>query len=512
MLSANANIAKNTMFLYFRMLCVMLVSIYTVRVVLEALGVQDYGIYQTVGGIVGLLSFLNGALGTGSSRFLTFELGRGNMECLQKTFSTLFLAHVAIAILVVIVAEFAGVLYITEYMGIDAGQYEAVMFVFQLSLVTAVVNMTQIPYTAVIIAHEKLDIYAYITLAEIFLKLAVAMAIVAVPSGRLEVYALLICIVQVFVALGYRWFCYRNYAESHIVIKSFDKDVLKKVGTFSGWSIFAQISIALVEQGTILMLNSFFSPVVVAARVVALQVNRTAGQFLGNFRTAVNPQIVKRLAADDAVGSKTLVLKSTYYSYYLMLILAMPIIILADPLLSVWLHDVPEFAVIFLQWSMVQSLFSVFDTSLYTALYAKGDLRMNALMSPTVGFISVPIQFLLFRLGHSPLVVAYAGVIMYAVLGIIIKPYLVCRVAGYDAGSVISMFKKCVMVTVVAVPLVFGIAGFLDGHSVGGFVGISISSLLVTCMTAWFLGMDAGDKEMIASLVRKKISGGNASI
>lgn len=504
-MSSGSRIIKNTMFLYFRMLCVMAVSLYTVRITLVALGVNDYGIYQTIGGIVGMLAFLNNALGTGSSRFLTFELGRGVTLRLRQTFSTLLLAHIIIAVLVVVAAELIGVWYLEYHLHVAAGQETAAMVVFQLSVLTAVMSMTQIPYMAVIIAHEQMRIYAYVTVVEVILKLAVAFAIMTIDSHRLEAYALLLCIVQIAIMGMYRLFCYRHYEESHFDWHIFDKDILREVGSFSGWSIFAQLSIALMNQGTLLLLNTFFSPVIVSARVIALQVNNAAQQFLNNFRTAANPQIVKRLAAGDFSGSQRLLLRSTYFSYYLMLVLALPIILLAEPLLTLWLSEVPEYAVIFLQWSMVQSLFAVFDSSLYTALYAKGKLRENALLSPTVGFIIVPVQLLLFKLGYSPMVVCYLSTLTYAILGVIIKPYLVYRVAGYSLVLVGKMFLRCLKVTFVAVPLVYVAAMPFDIHSWFGFFGVCVVSLAITVATSWYLGMDGEERSLILGMMRDKL-------
>ena len=249
------------MFLYFRMFCVLAVSLYTVRITLVALGVEDYGIYQAVGGIVGMLAFLNNALSSGSSRFLTFELGRGVTERLRKMFSTLLLAHFVIALLVAILAEVVGLWYIDQHFSLSADNFIAVMVVFQLSVVTALMSMTQIPYMAVIIAHEQLKIYAYVSLIEAVLKLGIAAVIIAVPAHRLEIYALLVCLVQLSIMGMYRLYCYRHYEESHYRRKYLDWSILREVGTFSSWSMFAAVAIALMNQGTLLLLNSFFSPV-----------------------------------------------------------------------------------------------------------------------------------------------------------------------------------------------------------------------------------------------------------
>ena len=504
-MSSGTRIAKNTMFLYFRMFCVMAVSLYTVRITLIALGVEDYGIYQAVGGIVGMLAFLNNALSTGSSRFLTFELGKGMTERLHKMFSTLLLAHFAIALLVALLAEAGGLWYISQHFSLSADKHIAVMIVFQLSIVTALMSMTQIPYMAVIIAHEQLEIYAYVSLIEVILKLGIAAVIMVVPAHRLEIYALLVCLVQLSIMGMYRIYCYRHYDESHYQKKYLDLSILREVGAFSSWSMFAAVALALMNQGTLLLLNSFFSPVVVAARVIALQVCNAAQQFLNNFRTAANPQIVKRLAAGDVEGSRRLLLRSMYFSYYLMLVLAVPIILLAEPLLSLWLAEVPEYAVPFLQFSMVQSLFAVFDTSLYTALYAKGRLKENALISPTFGFFLFPLYYWLFSCGYSPLVVSYLLIFNYAMLGLVIKPLLAHKIAGYSWQSMGNAYFKCGRVTILVVAFVYTLDNiFNDGTFISDVV-IGALSMGITVIVIWQAGLIKEERLMIKDMTRRRV-------
>ncbi len=485
----------------------MAVSLYTVRITLVALGVEDYGVYQAVGGIVGMLAFLNNALSTGSSRFLTFELGKGKSEKLYKMFSTLLLAHFVIALVVAILAEAGGLWYISQYFSSLADRYISVMVVFQLSIVTALMSMTQIPYMAVIIAHEQLKIYAYVSLIEVVLKLGIAAVIITIPVHRLEIYALLVCLVQLSIMGMYRLYCYRHYEESHYQKKYLDLSILREVGAFSSWSMFAAVASALMNQGTLLLLNSFFSPVVVAARVIALQVSNAAQQFLNNFRTAANPQIVKRLAAGDVDGSQRLLLRSMYFSYYLMLVLAVPIILLAEPLLSLWLAEVPEYAVPFLQYSMVQSLFAVFDTSLYTALYAKGRLRENALISPTFSLLLFPLYYWLFTCGYSPMVVNYLLVFNYAMLGLVIKPWLAHWIAGYRWRDMGEVYLKCGKVTAGVVLIAQICCFFLQADTLLGNILLGIASLGGGVIVIWLIGLTMDERNMIIDVMRRRFLG-----
>lgn len=500
----NKTIAKNTLFLYFRMLLVMVVSLYTSRVILHVLGVADFGIYQVVGGVVSMLGFVNGALSTGTSRFLTFELGRGDSERLKRTFCTVLNGHIIIALLVVLLAETVGLWFVNHKLAIPIDRMEPAVFAYHLSILTVFFTLTQVPYTASIISHEKMNVYAYVSIVEVILKLSVVYVLKLNNNfDNLKLYAVLLCLIQISIALFYRVYCVKHFFETHYHL-IWDKKILNPVIRFSGWSLFAQVSIALNSQGFIIITNMFFGPAVVTARAIALQVNMAAMQFINNFRTAVNPQIVKKLAANDESGSRQLLLQSTKYSYYLMLILALPIILGAKKILALWLGNVPDYATIFLELIVVQSLFSVFDTSFYTALYAKGRLKENALTSPMIGFVVFPVVYILFKLGFSPLVLSYAGIIQYALLGCVIKPILVHKIAGYAYRDIVDVFIPCIRVTLLALvfPLIF--KGLLPDTYLAFFLNTAISIGSVS-VVVYFYGIDAEMRLRINAMILRKM-------
>ena len=450
--SNNKTIAKNTIMLYFRMFVTMIISLFTSRVVLQTLGVDDYGIYQAVGGIVGLLSFINGALATGSSRFLTYGMGEGDELKLKRIFSTTLTAHLGLALFVVLLAETAGLWFLYNKMVIPNDRMDAAVFTYHLSIVTAFFSITQVPYSACIIAHEKMTIYAYVSIIEALLKLLIVYLLVVGEVDKLKLYATLLCVVQVGIILFYRFYCSRRFNEVSLRL-SIDKSIFKEVASFSGWSMFANASIALSIQGILLLLNMFFAPAVVAARSISLQVNSIANQFVSNFQTAANPQIVKLYAEGDYDGSKRLLIQTTKVSYYMMFVLALPICLTADTLLHLWLGIVPEYAAIFLQLVVIQSLFQAFDTSFYRALYAKGRIKENALISPTLGFIMFPLVYFFFKWGFSPVALSWASLVKYAITGLIIKPILIIKIVGYKWSDVFSVFSPCLLVTIAAVPI-----------------------------------------------------------
>lgn len=496
----NKIIAKNTLFLYFRMMFTMVISLFTSRIILQKLGVDDYGIYQAVGGVVGFLSFINGALATGSSRFLTYALGEGNAEKLKRTFSTTLNIHIIISILVVIVAETIGLWFLSHKMVIAPERMTAAVYTYHLSILTAVFTLTQVPYNATIVAHEKMSIYAYMSIFEVSAKLLVCYLLAIGGFDRLIMYATLLLSVQVGIMCFYRFYCTHHFEEARFSF-SFDKKIFKEIAGFSGWSMFANASIALNSQGVLILLNMFFAPAVVAARAISLQVNMAANQFVSNFRQAANPQIVKKYAAGDYEGSKHLLLESTKYSYYMMYLIALPVCLLAYPMLKLWLGVVPDYTVPFLQIVIIQSLFQVFDTSFYTALYAKGRLRENALTSPTLGFMIFPITYVFFKLGYSPLVLSWTSLAVYAILGMVQKPWLIMKMVDYKWKEIWGVYRSCLIVTVASLPIPIIIYRLVDTTQVVYFILLGLVCLISVALSVFFLGIDKATRKKVQKMI-----------
>ena len=505
MQTSNKTIAKNTIFLYIRMMVTMIISLYTSRVVLKILGIDDYGIYQAVGGIVGFLSFLNNALGTGTSRFITFGLGEGDKNKLKKIFSTTLTVHICLAVFIVVLAETIGLWFLYNKLVIPSNRFDASLVVYHLSIITAFFSLTQVPYGACIIAHEKMSVYAYVSIVDAVLKLLIVYLLGIGEIDKLKLYALLLCLIQVGEIIFYRIYCVKRFEESKFKLL-IDKPIFKEIASFSGWSLFAGGAIALNSQGILMLLNMFFSPAIVTARSISLQVNHAVNQFVTNFQTAANPQIVKLYAAKDYEGSKQLLLQTTKFSYYLMLLLCLPVCLCAQQLLDIWLEEVPEYAVIFLQIIIVQSLFCVFDTSFYRALYAKGRLSETALISPTILFLSFPIVYVLFKNGYSPVALSWASLISYAILGLIVKPLLVIKIVGYTWKDILSVFVPCLKVTAVAV--IVPILSFLYlafDNQFASLLIIGSISILSVGLTVWFLGLNQEIKAKVVLMIQNKM-------
>lgn len=384
---------------------------------------------------------------------------------------------------------------------------DAAIFAYHLSILAVIFSITQVPYNASIISHEKMSVYAYLSIIEVSLKLIIVYMLAIGEWDKLKLYALLFFLVNAGIALFYRFYCIRKFSETHYK-PIWDKEIIKGVLGYSGWNLFANAAIALSNQGATILVNMFFSPGVVAARAIANQVNMAAFHFITNFRTAANPQIVKRYAAGDFSGSKSLLLISTTFSYYLMLILALPICLVASPLLNVWLGKVPQYTVSFMQLTIITSLFQVFDSSFYTALYAKGRIRENALISPSVLFISFPVTYILFLMGYSPTILAVVLLVAYAVLGLVIKPLLLIKIVSYTWSDILCVFRPCLNVTVVSLILPIVLYIFREEwfpNQIMRFISLFMSSVGSVVVSVWFLGIDKAMKTKLTETVAKKI-------
>lgn len=443
--SNNKRIAKNTLFLYFRMILIMGVTLYTSRVVLDKLGVTDYGLYSVVGGVVGMLSFLNGTLSIGTSRFLTYELGTGNYDRLQRTFSTAFYTHLILSAIIVLIMETGGMWFLYHELVIPPDRLTACVWVFQLSILTTVIAITQVPYTAVIMAHEHMSIYAYVSIFEAVAKLLVCYLLAVADFDKLIFYAALVAVVQLLVAFYYRFYCSRHFAESHLRW-IFDKGILRSLMSFSGWNILANITETLKLQGVIVLINMFFTPAIVAAQAIANQVTNAMMQFMTNFRTAINPQIIKLYAAGDIEASKRLTLSTTVYCFDLVLLFGLPALFVMDELLHLWLVEVPDYAVVFTQWMVAILILETFNAAFYIPMMAANKIKTNSVAAACLGIGQFIILYLLFKLGFSVMWVLYMQLSLKIIFSLVIKPYVLCKDINYTFKELFVCYWNCAKV------------------------------------------------------------------
>lgn len=397
----NKRIAKNTLALYVRMFFILAINLFTSRAVLDTLGASDFGVYNVVCGVVIMFAFINGTLTTGTQRFLNFSMGSGDDEKMRKTFNTAFLLHLFLMQVVIVLIETAGLWFLNNKLVIPAGKMNDAFWIFQFSVVVCALQITQVPYTACIIAHERMKIYAYMGILDVVMKLVVVFSLLWADVNKLILYGLLLMFVQIIDIMVYRVYCVKNFKESHISMQ-FEKKEAKEMLVFSGWNIMGCMAVSLNGQGINILLNTFFGPIINAARAISMQVNSVVTQFVGNFQTAVNPQIVKLYAQGEKEQMYHLICNNAKYAAYMMMLLIIPLITEMDYILHLWLGSkVPEHTVVFTQIILIQSLITTISRPLVTGIHAIGKMKIPNLVSGTVLLMIVPVSYLLLYMGFT---------------------------------------------------------------------------------------------------------------
>lgn len=413
-LSDNKKIAKNTLMLYFRMLLTLVVGLYASRVVLQTLGVSDFGLYNVVGGLVTLFTFFNSTLSIGTQRFLSYSIGKSDMKKLSDVFSTTFHLHVLFSLGFLIIAEIGGMWFLNHMLKIPEGRYEAAFWVYQFSVIASTASIVQVPFHSAIISHEKMNIYAYVSMYDAVMKLLIVYLIQVMSQDKLILYAFFVLLVQLSTVLIYITYCGSHYSESHY-LRKFDRGVFKEIASFSGWSIFGCAAVAFQGQGVNMLLNMFFGTIVNAARGIAFQVNSVILQFVSNFQTAVNPQIIKLYASNKKDELIELVTSSSQISAYLLILISIPCFIEIEYILNIWLGDYPDYTPIFLRITIIQSLIQTMTRPLVTTIHAVGKMKAVNLSSGIVLLLILPCSYFLLRNGASPVTVFWVNVIPWII-------------------------------------------------------------------------------------------------
>lgn len=398
--SNNTRIAKNTLALFVRMLFMMLIALYTSRVVLQSLGEENYGVYNVVGGFVAMFSILSGPLSNAIQRFLTFELGRGDTIKLKAIFSTSINIQIVISIIAVILCETIGIWFLNNKMVISAERLDSANFVLQCSIATFVVNLISVPYNATIISHEKMNFFAFISVCEALLKLGIAYLILISPFDLLNFYAVSLLIISLIIRYLYAIYCKRHFEETNYKF-AINKPIFKEMASFAGWNFFGNTAYVINTQGVNMLMNVFFGIKANAARAIAVQVEIAVGQFANSFTTAINPQITKSYAARDDNQVFSLIMRGSKFSFLIMFLLIVPIVLEADTILKIWLKQVPQYTVIFTRLVVFCSLATVMGNSMYTGIMATGNIRRYQIIATLVGCLVFPVSWIAYSLGAS---------------------------------------------------------------------------------------------------------------
>lgn len=394
----NKRIAKNTIMLYIRMLVVMSVTLYTSRVILQVLGVEDYGIYTVVGGVVTLLGFVSNMMATTSQRFITYELGAGNEERLRTVFSSCVFIHIAIAIFIVIIAETVGLWLFYEKLTIPPERLDAAFWMYQSSIAIAIVTFITVPFDADIIAHERMNVYAIVSIIDATQRLLIVYALTLTTIDKLVLYAILLFSGITILRLCYVVYGLRHFKETHVRY-IFDRKILHSILSFAGWSFVGNIAFVSYTQGLNVLLNIFFNPVVNAARGIAVQVQTAVMHFVSSFQTAINPQITKSYAEGDLKYMHTLVFRSSRITFYLLLCLTLPLLIETPKMLEIWLVEVPENTIIFTRLTLLTTMVCAMGNPLTISAKATGHIKRYETLVGLVMFSILPISYFLLRMG-----------------------------------------------------------------------------------------------------------------
>lgn len=482
------------------MLLIMSVSLYTVRVVLNTLGVVDYGIYNVVGGVVSMFAFLSATMASASQRFFSFELGRNNQEQLKKTFSMTITIYAMVAIVILILAETVGLWFLNTKMTIPADRIDAARWIYQFSILSFMMTMFTIPYNASIIAHEEMKVYAYVSIIEVGLKLLIVYLLVLFSFDKLKLYAVLMFLVTTIVTFIYRTYCTRKFSECRFSFY-WNKPLFKQIVSYSGWNLFGALAGMSNNQGINIMLNVFFGPIVNTARGIAYQVSSSVNQFVQNFVTATNPQIIKYYADDNKEQMLALVFRSSKFAFILLFILSMPILLETNFVFTLWLKDVPEYVVLFTRLVIICALIDSLSFPLMTTAQATGRIKKYQSITGSIMLLNLPVSYIFLKIGYPPVTVFYIAIVNSCVC-LLIRLYLLRSMVGlqvkrYLANVILPL--SIVILTSYIIPL------FLKSEMNEGiikFIVVAIAGLICSVACIFLFGLSAEERAYSMVLIK----------
>lgn len=499
-MSNSTRIAKNTIALYFRQILIMLVSLYTVRVVLATLGAEDYGIYNVVAGVVTMFSFLSGAMATASQRFFSFEMGKGNNENLSKIFSVTLTIYAVIAIIIIVLAETAGLWFVNTKLVVPVQRLTAARWIYQCAVLSFLFTILTTPYMSLIIAHENMNIYAYVSIVEALLKLAVVFVLKIGKLDKLILYGILLLCVAVINTSLYRFYCRKHYAECKFRFV-YDKEKFKEIFGFTGWTLFGQFTTIIRNQAVTILINQFFTPVVVAARSIAQQVTNAVSVFSTNFNTSLYPPIIKEYSAGNKEEMFRLVNNGSKMTFFLMWIFTLPLVLHLDFVLGLWLKNVPEWTVLFTRLSLIEVLINSLSFPLQTAARAPGKMRTYELTLGIMQLFIFAFSFVFFNIGFA-VWTTFVVSIAITFLMMIARLVIVKKQTGFSV-------RKFIIQVVTPLAAVCTVSGVIAAAMFMFFPKTILSSILqilfcvaetMACM--YFIGMNKNQKKKTVDIVR----------
>lgn len=510
----SSRIAKNTGMLYFRMILLMLVSLYTSRVNLEALGIDDFGIYGVIGGLVGMFWIISTSMVGSINRFLTFELGRNNTERLVKIFGSALAFQYIIAAIILIVGETIGLWFLNNKMVIPPDRIVAANWVYQFSLLSFGLDLLVIPYTAAIVAHEKMSAFAYISILTAVGKLVVAWTTVVAPIDRLIWFGGLILVNSTIIRLVYIVYCRRHFEECSGTI-IFERSVWKEMFGFAGWTFIGTTAAVLRDYGGNIVINLFYGPVVNAARAIANQVNGAVGGFADNFMMAIKPQITKNYASGNIDYMMQLVRQGARLSYYILFIVMLPLLCSTDYILNLWLVDVPQGTVLFVQLVLVLTLSECLGGTLITAMLATGRIKKFQIIVGCINLLNLPVSYVVLSMGAIPQSVIIVAIVISVCCNIariiLLRELVVFSVRRF----IVKVYLNVLVVSAVSAVAPVLLSSYMS-DTFCSFVTVSAVALVSSILTILYVGCDKDEKKMVYekvnSFIRSHVRKGSASV
>ena len=499
---SSSRLMKNTILLYFRMALMMCINLYTSRVVLEALGVEDYGIYNVVGGVIVMFSFINNSMTSSTQRFLSFELGAGNKERLHQVFMTSLHIHILISLVVILLGETVGLWFVKHEMVIPPERMTAALWCYQLSIFTAVLTVMNYPYMSAIIAHEKMSSFAYISILDAALKLLLVYLLLVFDYDRLILYAILYAGEKLLIRMVYNVYCIIHFEECKYRW-IYKKSIFKEMGAFAGWSMCGNLAYVLHNQGLDMLLNVFFGPVVNAARAVAVQAQSAIGNLANNFQMAMNPQITKTYASGQLQEMHQLLFRGTRLTFCLLLIICLPLIVETPMVLGLWLKEVPESSVTFLRILLVILIVQQISNPLITSVAATGKVKRYELVVSILMLTIVPIAYIVLKMGGSPwtVFVVYLAVVVSSYIAIlfIVLPMIKLRLANYINHTV----RPCAIVLLLSSVVPVALKLLIEER--GMLFSIITIGITVVCTgyISFVYGLDSEVRGMIVNKIKQ---------
>lgn len=497
----NKRIARNTLMLYFRMILTMLVSLYTSRVILNTLGIEDFGIQNVVGGVISMFAFFNSAMTSATQRFLSFEIGKSDFIQLQKTFNATQVIHIGISLLIFILAETAGLWFVQNYLVIPQERLGAAIWVYHFSVLSFMVSIIQVPYNATIIAHERMNVYAYVSILEVGLKLLIVFMLTWITYDKLKLYGFLHFCVIFLIAAIYWLYTRFNFPESKFSFVK-EKRIYKTLISYSGWNLFGNVAAVAQGQGVNIILNVFFGPVVNAARGIAVQVQSAVNSFVTNFQMAVNPQIIKSYASNDNEYMISLIIRSSKFSFYLLFLISLPIILEIDQILELWLGRVPSYTSIFTVLILALTLITSISGPLKVAVQATGKIALYQVVIGSLLFLTLPISFLFLHLGYPPEITLYVTIIV-EIVALLSRFFFLKRLIFFP---VLKFFKEVIfrnsIIVVLSSSIPLLVRSVMD-ESLGRLFIIFLISIVWNAFVIFCIGINKSEKNIVLVMTKK---------